>query len=651
MNKIGIARLVAATFMSISPGYGAQLAPDLAERLERLEDRDQTVDAVLQMRSGAATSSLSRLGLGPRLNRSFDALGMVSVSLTAGEARQLASDPRVLAISADAPVSAAGFQQTSLIQQVSAADVARSQLAVTGAGVAIAVLDSGVYPHTDLPITTSVNEVPISATSSDLFGHGTLVAGLALGTGAQSKYDHRNYSGIANGAQLIDVKVLGDLGTGQASWVLAGINWVLQNRTKYNIRVVNMSLGMPALQSYKTDPLCQATKLLHDAGIVTVVAAGNYGKGPNGSVAYGSITSPGNSPWVITVGAVNDHGTAARSDDTVSNYSSRGPTRSYDAVSSQFDNLLKPDLVATGNHVIGPEAANNWIAINFPSFVISSLDHGNYMYLNGTSMAAPIVSGAAALMLQANPALTPAQAKAILMYTSTTLPGSSMFDQGAGEVNAEGAVRLAMALKGAPLSGGPGTVLLAPARMPTPSSTIAGTSTPWSRGSILLQTNSSAGLVKAGGVLFAEGVIFAEGIMVAKGLSFAECTVGSEAVIYADRSVLLSRGAITIGQTPPMTSSGYVNVSGAQFAEAGTLGSGRVLSGKGVIFADGVLFAEGVIFAERKLSTAPVTFVGQSALKAEQYFAQGVLTVTSDLTGLFTTVNTVLVAGEAFIYL
>jgi subtilisin family serine protease len=249
-----------------------------------------------------------------------------------------------------------------------------------------------------------------------------------------------------------------------------------------------MSFGMPALESYETDPLCQATKKLYIAGIVTVAAAGNYGKSTDGSVAYGTITSPGNSPWVITVGAVNDKGTAKRSDDSVATYSSRGPTRSYNYSTATYDHLIKPEIVATGNHLIAPEAANNWIVTNYPDFHLEDgTTNKAYMYLNGTSMAAPVVSGVVALMLHNNPALKPSQVKAILMYTAQTLPNFSVFEQGAGEVNAEGAVRLANALKGAPLSTTAyGTVLLAPSKMPTPSSTLSGEAVPWSVGYVML---------------------------------------------------------------------------------------------------------------------------------------------------------------------
>lgn len=649
MKTMLLAMAAVAAMAGARSSHAALIDPELQRRLERLTE-GESVEAIIQLREGLTTADLKSLDLSRRLKREYRRLGMVCVALQASSVEGLAADPRIKAISIDRRVEAAALQPASLIQQVTGSDVAASQYAVTGQGIGIAVLDSGVYPHVDVPVATSVNFAATSGTASDLYGHGTHVAGVALGSGAGSRADQRNYAGIAPRATLLNVKVLDDMGRGQVSWTLAGIDWVLQNRVRYNIRVVNLSLGTPATLSYTSDPLCQATKILHDAGIVTVAAAGNYGKAPSGSVAFGSISSPGISPWVITVGAANDQGTALRSDDSVATYSSRGPTRSYDPVTVRFDNLVKPDLVATGNHIVGPQAAGNWIVSNYPSFHLSTLDHGSYMYLNGTSMAAPIVSGTVALMLQANPALAPSHVKAILMYSATTLPGFSVYDQGAGEVNAEGAVRMAVALKKAPLKEGPGKVLLAPNKMPAPSSALAGQSVPWSKGTILIMKNSGSSLVQAGGVLFAEGVIFAEAMISVRGIAFSEGTVTSEGVIFAERSVLETSRVLAAGKTPARTSTGLLDASRAMFSEAGTLGNGTFSGTGGAVQADSVLFAEGVIFAERGSSPSRLTFVRASTLSAEQEFSQGMLMDARDLAVLFTNVNNVLVAGEAFLY-
>src|SRR5436853_4456837 len=145
--------------------------------------------------------------------------------------------------------------------------------------------------------------------TDDVYGHGTHTAGIAAGTGQSSENDAKDnsslptYGGIATGANLINVRVLNSQGIGSVSNVIAGINWAIQNKSTYNIRVMNLSLGTAITQSYKTDPLCQAVGKASDAGIVVIVAAGNWGKDSFGNTIYGGILSPANSPKVITVGA------------------------------------------------------------------------------------------------------------------------------------------------------------------------------------------------------------------------------------------------------------------------------------------------------------------------------------------------------------
>jgi subtilisin family serine protease len=537
------------------PAQAAQVHPDLVSWMEGA-DLDATRDVVVQLEEGFKGSDVGDLFGSARLHREFKKLGMAHVEVTPPTLQTLANDPRLFALNPDTTVRMLGKGKSnntgpsdsgssspdegstspeqgspssepaaplySLLQQVTGAGQAMEAFGVTGNGISVAVLDSGTAGHLDLASSVVVSTVSDSGSGTsaadDGYGHGTHVAGIAAGDGKASKQFDLNYSGIAPNADLITVKVLDNTGHGQVSWVLAGIDWVLANQASKNIRVVNMSLGMPAIESYMTDPLCQATKALHDAGIVTVVAAGNYGVSPSGETAYGSITSPGNSPWVITVGAVNDQGTPERSDDTVASYSSRGPTRSFDAATGLYDHLPKPDVMATGNHIVAPEAADNWIVTNYPEFNLEDVSTAkSYMFLNGTSMATPVVSGVAALMLEANPALTPSLVKAILMYTAQIIPDAHVYDQGSGQVNAEGAVRLASALVGAPIdSTAAGTVLLDPSMMPDPMSTLSGEPVPWSAGHVVLYDSTVKGknspYVTAGGILFAERVLFSEGI-------------------------------------------------------------------------------------------------------------------------------------------
>src|SRR2546421_540745 len=258
-----------------------------------------------------------------------------------------------------------------------------------------------------------------------------------------------------------------------------------------NIRVVNMSLGTPAVDSYRNDPICRAVRSLVNAGVVVVVAAGNNGKDSSDQKVYGMIHCPGNEPSAITVGAANTFGTDARNDDGVATYSSRGPTRSYWTDTTglkHYDSLIKPDLVAPGNKIIDAEAHGNLLVTQNPQLDASVSIYANrkQMYLSGTSMAAPVVAGAAVLLLQANPNLTPNMVKALLMYTAQPLNGFNMFEQGAGEINIEGAVRLARLVRTDLGTSKPvGSTLLTTLTPPTPQTTIAGYSFTWAQGIVL----------------------------------------------------------------------------------------------------------------------------------------------------------------------
>jgi len=315
---------------------------------------------------------------------------------------------------------------------VSGAPQAWSKYNVDGAGIGVAVIDSGVTNSADVSTKLDVDFTGTGGTK-DQYGHGTHVAGIIAGSGALSNY---KYIGDAPGVNLVNLRVLDGNGNGYVSSVISAIDWAIQNRNAIgkdgkpvNIRVINLSLGHMPYESAATDPLTLACRRAVMAGMVVVAAAGNYGKGSNGQTIYGGITSPGTEPTVITVGAVSTYDTVGRYDDVAASYSSRGPS---------IDHLMKPDIAAPGTKIVAPMAAGNKLAQTYPQLVYNSY----YMRMSGTSMAAPVVSAAAALMLQKNPGLTPNTVKAILMFTAERRGNSSALALGASEVNTLGAMNL-----------------------------------------------------------------------------------------------------------------------------------------------------------------------------------------------------------------
>lgn len=352
------------------------------------------------------------------------------------ELELLAADPAVDHLSGDQPVK--NWMSVSTI--VTGADQVRAGTsgllgigsipAVTGSGIGVAVVDSGISPHSALAkkVVANVSFVTGDPTVTDVYGHGTHVAGIIAGLGSAAASVTPLYTGgIAPGAQIVNVRVLGADGSGQTSDVIAGIEWVIANRAKYNIRVINLSLGHPVSEPSTTDPLCEAVADAVNAGIVVVAAAGNSGKTADGHMVLGSIASPGNSPYAITVGALNTWATVDRRDDSVTTYSSRGPTR--------YEYIVKPDLAAPGNKIVSLQANGSYLPTVYPSLHKAGSGNNAYMLLSGTSMAAPMVSGAVALLLQGTPGLTLAQIKLALQSGATYVNNGGLMGAGAGSAN------------------------------------------------------------------------------------------------------------------------------------------------------------------------------------------------------------------------
>lgn len=287
-------------------------------------------------------------------------------------------------------------------------------------GVNVAVLDSGIAPVDDLTKPTNriagwVDFVDGSTTPRDPYGHGTFVAGAIAGNGTLSS---GKWKGIAPEAGLVGIRVLDATGTGTASRIIQGIQWAVDNAAAYSIRVINMSFSTNSDLTYRLDAVTYAAEKAWKAGIVVVASAGNLGPLP------GTVLSPGIDPYVITVGATDDRGTAGRTDDTMASFSGAGPTR--------LDLISKPDIVAPGVWNTGLRVIGSTIDITHPLSVRDTY----YFDGSGTSPAAGVVSGVVALMLQKRPTLVPDQVKYVLKATTTAAPSSNVNIAGAGYVNA-----------------------------------------------------------------------------------------------------------------------------------------------------------------------------------------------------------------------
>ena len=230
----------------------------------------------------------------------------------------------------------------------------------TSDGPSIAIIDSGIQPHADLPaarIRYFKDFVSGGTTPVDGCGHGTHVAGIAAGSGAASSGE---YAGIAPGTDIVALRVLGDDCSGNTSDVIDALEWIARHHLIYKIRVVNLSLGHPVFESILTDPMVQAVERLSRKGIVVVTAAGNMGTDPRTNRSgYGGVGAPCNAPSSICVGALDTKGTEAFDDDDVAGFSSRGPTR--------FDLLAKPDLVAPGVKITSLAAPGSTLFENYPA--------------------------------------------------------------------------------------------------------------------------------------------------------------------------------------------------------------------------------------------------------------------------------------------
>jgi serine protease AprX len=436
---VGIALLLA---IATVPKPASETRLDAALQARARAPRGES--RVIVRTTGAAPFDDTIERLGGKTLRPIGTAGHVAVLPDAALA-ELSRESGIVSVSLDRPISGATDSGAGSIVE---AGWLRENLGVDGSGVGVATIDSGVSPsHDDLGggrVVHWADFVAHQPVAYDDYGHGTHVAGIIVGAGVDSAGGRR---GIAPGADLVVLKALDGTGNGHISDVIAAVDYAIANRERFNIRVLNLSVAAGVYESYLTDPLAQAALRAVRAGIVVVAAAGNFGLNAYGESQYGSIAAPGNAPWVLTVGAADDKGTADRTDDVVAAFSSRGPTA--------IDRTPKPDLVAPG---VGIESAAD------PSSTLYSVQPGArvwgvastvsqpYLRLSGTSMAAPVVTGTVALMLQADPQLTPNAVKAILQFTAEPRVNTDLATQGAGLLNARGAVAVARQLTTRPES-------------------------------------------------------------------------------------------------------------------------------------------------------------------------------------------------------
>ncbi len=360
----------------------------------------------------------------------------LAVQATAAQARALAANPDVHAVSLNSTVSPESLPAGAHIPMMPGGQsVASDQLqttydqtlgvtplwkfGVTGTGVGVAVIDTGIdgalpdfasaHGNQSRVIVSAVDN-PHATTANDGYGHGTDVAGIIAGNGANrapSDSLDGQYIGVAPNANLISIKVADEAGATTVLDVIYGLQFAVAHQDQYNIRVVNMSLNAATPQSYKTDPLDAAVEAAWMHGLVVVVAAGNRGSASD-AVQY----APANDPYVITVGGVDENGTANPSDDTVASWSSQGTTQ---------DGIQKPDLYAPGAHIVSVLAPNSDFANSNCGCLTGG---GQYIQTSGTSMAAPAIAGLAADLLQVHPRWTPAQVKGVLTSPAVSENGS-----------------------------------------------------------------------------------------------------------------------------------------------------------------------------------------------------------------------------------
>jgi len=381
-------------------------------------------DVIVQGKGGnqAAKALADLLGTDKKAYKDFRSIDGIAVQLSGAQVVALASDKHVSAVTPDARVrlsaASGSIDSKEKWPYVTGVDKYSGAPAAT-----IAIVDSGIdttRPEFAGRIVANVNLSTLPGNSpGDGRGHGTFVAGIAAGKLAGK-------DGAAPTAKLVSIDVMDDQGMARTSDVIAAADWILANKAQYGIKVANFSLHSSLANSFMYDPLDKAVEKLWFNGVVVVAAAGNYGYPDRPS---GVPFAPGNDPFVITVGASDTGKSVSTNDDTAAPWSAYGYT---------LDGFAKPDLSAPGRYMVGPVPVTSTLYSERPDHIVEP----GYMELSGTSFAAPVVSGIAALILGSNPTLSPDQVKGALLLGAKPLPKATDMSEGAGEVNAGKSIQL-----------------------------------------------------------------------------------------------------------------------------------------------------------------------------------------------------------------
>jgi serine protease AprX len=462
---------VLAIFTALAQPAGGSSKLDRAVADWSTGRREDAARVLVQTRQGTGEAVISRLRASADWVRPSSAPDLLVARLSREALATAVRDRDVWRVSSDAPVEGFAKSSTSttssdfieatdamLTSWAAAASLDSNTLlstlglvgqngkrssSFTGTNVKVAVIDSGIdrnFLDVGDVVLYDFTKGGVQALPSDEYGHGTHVAGLVASRAIMSG---GSYQGVAPGARLFALKVLDATGRGYTSDVIAAIDFVVASRKTLGIGVMNLSLGHPIYEPAASDPLVQAVERAVASGIVVVVSAGNFGGDPaTRAPRYAGITSPGNAPSAITVGAVDTIQTASRGDDVVAWFSSRGPT--------WYDGYQKPDLVAPGSRLVSNISVNSTLYKAYPGGIVTTASFMPYFRMSGTSMAAPVVTGIVASMLEASivngKALTPNAIKAILQYTAIPVTGADDLSQGAGMVNGNGAITVAASI-------------------------------------------------------------------------------------------------------------------------------------------------------------------------------------------------------------